>query len=184
MFEKNLTQNNVEKKPELVVSNNEAESLEKRDRDIRMEQEAIKGFLVNILKSKTLYDALEEKKISCSLNLFGKQISADKELYSRIGRPGKLTLWVNEEYIPRQDEKGDWIEQPRLDGVHPNTDSAEPSVDIIPAGLTREEFVSRLKEQLLKDLTVCEREGQNPKHVKTGLDEEVVNKIMTEILYS
>lgn len=78
-----------------------------------------------------------------SLNLFGLRISDTRHLFLRISCPQEESvLWMQEEYIPQKDSRGNWIQHPPIE--NPRVERIMPSMDYIPVDSTYDGFVDRL----------------------------------------
>ena len=140
------------------------------EKEMRLEQEKVVGFLESALKSDKLSEAIE--RLDLSLNLFGKPTTGDKHFFLRIGKPeDKLVLNGVEEHIPRKDHKGQWIDNEIEEGK--SEKDIQPNIDYIPVNLKSESFLKQVEETLRE----CFAEENNPE----SLSEEEIQQIMTEI---
>ena len=132
------------------------------------ENEKILKLVISLMENDTLSDFLTE--YDYSVNLFGLKISDSRHYFLRLSKPqNDVVLWMQEEYIPKLDINGNWIEYPAIE--NPRVERLEPSVKYIPTDLTYEEFKKNLFQffDLLK--------GYKANHLKnidsTKLDNDI-----------
>ncbi|SEG25267.1 hypothetical protein SAMN05421877_10659 [Sphingobacterium lactis] len=109
------------------------------------ENEKILSLIQKLMTNRKLGDFL--KTYDYSLNLYGLRISDSRHYFIRISHPQtENILWLQEEYIPKKDEKGQWIEYPTMENAR--VERIEPALTYIPMDLTYAEFSSNLLQFL------------------------------------
>ncbi|MGX1639858.1 hypothetical protein [Sphingobacterium sp.] len=114
------------------------------------ENEKILNLIQVLMNNQMLSDFLKE--YDYSVNLFGLKISDSRHYFLRLSQPkDEIILWMQEEYIPKLDHTGKWIQYPAIE--NPRVERIEASTKYIPTDLTYEEFKNNLVqffEQLKK----------------------------------
>lgn len=105
------------------------------------ENEKILNLIQDLMKNDILADFLRDYDFS--VNLFGLKISDSRHLFLRLSQPkDDIILWLQEEYIPKMDHTGNWIQYPAIE--NPRVERIEPSTKYIPTDLNYGEFVNNL----------------------------------------
>lgn|SRR5690606_8821612 len=106
------------------------------------DKQKILKLIEEMLANPTLAQFL--KTYDFSLNLYGLQISDSRHHFVRISCPQtESVLWMQEEYIPKKDDKGNWIEFPPIES--PRVERISPAEGYIPFNLTYEKFLNNLR---------------------------------------
>ncbi|MGO1650692.1 MAG: hypothetical protein ACTHZ1_13500 [Sphingobacterium sp.] len=133
------------------------------------EKKRILELIEKLMGNQTLAHFL--KTYDFSLNLFGLKISDSRHHFVRISCPQKESvLWMQEEYIPKRDFRGDWIAYPAIE--NPRVERIAPAVDYIPVDLTYEEFVGNLTNflQELQNYGTAQLRNGDPAYFHADLE--------------
>lgn len=105
------------------------------------ENEKILNLIQVLMNNQMLSDFLKE--YDYSVNLFGLKISDSRHYFLRLSQPkDEIILWMQEEYIPKLDHTGNWIQYPAIE--NPRVERIEASTKYIPTDLSYDEFKNNL----------------------------------------
>ncbi|WP_185214397.1 hypothetical protein [Sphingobacterium mizutaii] len=139
------------------------------------ENEKILNLIQVLMNNQMLSDFLKE--YDYSVNLFGLKISDSRHYFLRLSQPkDEIILWMQEEYIPKLDHTGKWIQYPAIE--NPRVERIEASTKYIPTDLTYEEFKNNLVqffEQLKK------YQANHLQHVSLEKLNQSINDLIAEI---
>jgi len=133
------------------------------------EKQRILELIEKLLANQTLAHFL--KTYDFSLNLFGLKVSDSRHHFVRISCPqNESVLWMQEEYIPKKDFRGDWIQYPPIE--NPRVERILPATEYIPVDLTYPEFVDNLMSflQELRSYGTAHLRNGDPEYFYGDLD--------------
>ncbi len=136
------------------------------------ENEKILNLIQVLMNNKMLSDFLKE--YDYSVNLFGLKISDSRHYFLRLSQPkDEIILWLQEEYIPKLDHTGNWIQYPPIE--NPRVERIEASTKYIPTDLAYDEFKNNLL-QFFEQL-----KGYQANHLK-NVDLDKLNQSIDDLI--
>ena len=136
------------------------------------ENEKILNLIQVLMNNKMLSDFLKE--YDYSVNLFGLKISESRHYFLRLSQPkDEIILWLQEEYIPKLDHTGNWIQYPPIENAR--VERIEPSTKYIPTDLAYDEFKNNLL-QFFEQL-----KGYQANHLK-NVDLDKLNQSIDDLI--
>ncbi len=137
--------------------------------DMMNENERILNLVQGLMKSEVLSKFLKE--YDYSVNLFGLKISDSRHYFLRLSQPqDEIILWMQEEYIPKLDHTGKWIQFPAIE--NPRVERLIPDTKYVPTDLNYDEFKSNLIQffEQLKDYKGNHLQNKNIDNLNADID--------------
>jgi len=143
------------------------------------ENEKILNLITELMNNKVLSKFLNE--YDYSVNLFGLKISDSRHYFLRLSQPqDEIILWMQEEYIPKLDHTGNWIQFPAIES--PRVERLVPSTKYVPNDLTYDEFKNNLFQffEQLKGFKANHLDNKDVSHLNDDID-QVIEEIKSLI---